>query len=157
MKDIWQYFFSKFKDHDEVIAITDEDEFVFGQLRCHDHYAEIGDWEIDWDSIVFIAHDGFPCKALKSKLSRDDLERLDLDGNRQALQRLAQAAKHKVLTVVVGDPFVFEDVILEAGWNIGSPYSYTRHEETFILSANAGQTIGMLSEPDGILELSVCK
>jgi hypothetical protein len=65
----WELFCELFGEGDEVIVITDEDVFIWGDLMSYDEEGcELrsmkGTKKYKWDCIRFMGHDGFPVRAL---------------------------------------------------------------------------------------------
>ncbi len=67
--DAWTLFHSLFKEGEEVWLITDEDDFIWGELlefndeECALYFRGRKVW-FRWDCIRFISHDGFPVRSL---------------------------------------------------------------------------------------------
>ncbi len=68
-ENAWELFRKLFREGDEVIIITDEDAFIWGDLMSYDEEGcELrsmkGTRKYKWDCIRFMGHDGFPVRAL---------------------------------------------------------------------------------------------
>lgn len=67
----WKLFENFFKPGDEIIAITDDDLFMWGKLiSWNDNFFLLSNFkgeeeEITWERISFMCHDGFPVRKLR--------------------------------------------------------------------------------------------
>ena len=67
-----------FKTGERVIILHSDCNMYFGSLiRMDENEIVIGSKEYDWDDVVFLGHDGFPCRAFKSTLSMEQFEDLE--------------------------------------------------------------------------------
>ena len=93
--DAWDLYWSMFKDGDEVVVVTEDDEFFWGKAYAEANNLRLKrpgsrDKLLDWDEVRFMAHDGFPAKKLITLSRNPAIEALDT--------RDTQAAIRKVLT-----------------------------------------------------------
>jgi len=155
----------EFKPRDHVIVIHDDTssgagELIFGKLTIKNDTCLIGNRELDWNNVLFMAHDGFPCRTLKLNLSNEQL--YDIDNTelillmRKLLVKDEETAPEPVKKEIIppsrefvesipyrsyggcagGCPFVFEDIYME----IINPFQPvgSHCEETLIMQASDG-------------------
>jgi len=66
-RDAWIHLWSTFKDGDQVMIVTENDDYWWGTFRPTHTCCRFADGkEFSWDEIVLICHDAFPVKFLKT-------------------------------------------------------------------------------------------
>jgi len=90
--DAWTLFRSMFKDGDEVVITTDEDEFHWGVLTIGDLGCDVKrpghkPVYLEWDVIRFMAPDGFPVKKLMGADGHKSIMGLDTRDTRRAIRQ----------------------------------------------------------------------
>ena len=89
--DAWDLFHSMFEDGEEVVIITDEEEFFYGFLKTTDIHCVLeksnkNPIEIEWDEVRFISHDGFPVKKLRGADGSALITYLDTTDTQKAIR-----------------------------------------------------------------------
>lgn len=91
--DAWTLWDSMFKENDNIVLITDDDEFKWGKIKSADSdflhlRTPVGRIEvIKWDDIRFVAHDGFPVKKLLGADGSQLIEKLDTKNTQKAIRQ----------------------------------------------------------------------
>tara|TARA_Y100000310_G_scaffold215932_1_gene216880 strand:+ start:517 stop:1056 length:540 start_codon:yes stop_codon:yes gene_type:complete len=68
----WELYYSIFNIGDFIVAITDDDSMVCGTITSQEPEEDLvlslgkTEEEVPWETIVFMAHDGFPVKKVIS-------------------------------------------------------------------------------------------
>lgn len=75
--DIWKLFREEFKDGDSVIMVHENCKLYGGKLLAFRDECSIGGKRYPWSEIVFIAHDGFPCRSLHACLDNEQLGEIE--------------------------------------------------------------------------------
>lgn len=92
IKSAWDLFNSAFKLGDEVLLIDDEDKVYWGKLSSfNDDFCVLRrpngrDTEFKWEYLMFMSHDGFPCKKLLGADGSKSIERIDTTSIQKALR-----------------------------------------------------------------------
>lgn len=177
MVNIWKLIREVFKDDEEVIVITTEDEFNWGKLKMYNSVCVLvkptGDISLKWEEIRFMSHDGLPIKKLTGADGSKLIELLDTTDTqafiREALIRKICTLCHKNIAntnrnwcpdcdekeknrLVMGDPFMIENF---SGKLINIGNTWPPHldewdftfEETIIIKHRGGAT-GLLWDID---------
>ena len=151
----------EFKQGDHVIVIHDDTtsgtgELVFGKVTLKKNCCLIGGREFKWDNVLFMAHDGFPCRTLKLNLSNEQLYNIDNTELVLLMRKVLVKDKKPKLKPKAkpepeiyipepspiryscggGCPFVFENVDMEIINPLGTVGSYW--EETLVMQAHDG-------------------
>lgn len=141
----FEMFSKMFSIKDDVFLIDDEDN-VFGGTLQHYDYSKCEVFlngkikSFFWSNIVFIAHDGFPCKKL-----------LGADGHSSILdepsiENIIRKHDGNIRQMVRGDPFLIENVdlsIYNKGNGINSRWHNTDFEEFAVLTSKNGSRAQM--------------
>lgn len=81
--DTWKLFKSQFKKGEQVMAVLDDGQIIWGKLDFNDHGISLAkgkgivSHKATWDDVRFLAHDGFPVKKIMCPPSDDLLDKLD--------------------------------------------------------------------------------
>lgn len=78
----WELFRSIFKEGDEVIIITEDDEFKWGKIRTTEMFCNLTrpgrkEEAIFWEDIRWVSHEGFPVRKLTGVEGKVLIETLD--------------------------------------------------------------------------------
>ena len=154
MIDVWKLFNEEFKNGDHVIVIHDDTtsgsgSLISGRLTIESERCLVGSKSLDWNDVIFIAHDGFPCRTFKINMSDEQLNDIENQDMIILMRKLLTKKPEKEIITKVereikfitspshygcrgGCPFVFEDVQMQ----IINPFSGLRwHEETLVMKA----------------------
>lgn len=97
--NIWKLFREEFKDGEKVIVVHEDTNIYWGTLRATERECCVGSRDFTWDQIVFIAHDGFPCRVLHTCLSDEQLDEVENDASIIVMRKLlTQKPKEKLIT-----------------------------------------------------------
>jgi len=97
--DAWTLWDSMFKEGDNIILITDDDEFKWGKIkRATEGSLDLKTGQrpvevIDWDDIRFMAHDGFPVKKLMGADGSQLIEQLDTTNTQKTIRQALEAKR----------------------------------------------------------------
>ena len=149
-RSAWIEFNDMFKNNDDVVIVTDDDEFIWGKLTIGYNGCELKSLNkkkkfYSWDIVRFIAHDGFPVKKLKGADGSASIELLDtskkveyiraIHGNSLKLKRKKVLEKLELSKlkpksdepwvdfrnyITFGDPFLIEGIKETVLINIGN-------------------------------------
>jgi len=127
----WDLYKDCFKDGDSVVIITELDYLIWGKLEttkigCYlkrrNRWGGLVKGKLWlWDEIRFMANDGFPCRQL---LGADGSRAIEKECTVENVIRHAFEEEYDcTATMVLGDPFIIEDVdtIL---YNLGNSGDY---------------------------------
>lgn len=158
--DVWGLLRKEFKDGDKVVIIHDDTtdgagSLCYGTLSMNTDRCLIGSKEFNWNSIIFMSHDGFPCRTLKLNMSNEQLDDIE---NAEIIylmrKMLIQKPEKKIITKTFtprnpvddsynsyscgGCPFIFENINMK----IINPFQ-TQHtnlwlDETLVMEAKDG-------------------
>lgn len=72
----------EFKNDDKVVIIHDdttsgEGKLHYGRLRLYKKYCIVGSKRFAWKHIIFMSHDGFPCRVMNINMSTEQLDNID--------------------------------------------------------------------------------
>ena len=148
-RSAWELFLSNFLLGQDVVVITDEDEFFAGKLVlvAEDYCIIRGpneEYKLEWLNIRFMAHDGFPVRQLKGADGSKSIEKIDTTETQELIRDSLQKESYK-MRAVIGDPFEI-DVVESRLWNPGmsGPRCWGhKFEETLVLTAPDG-AVGLL-------------
>ena len=92
---VWQLFWSMFKNGEEVIIITEHDEFHWGKLNVledEEHFELLNPVtnktkKFSWMETIFIAHDGFPVAKLRGADGSKLIEALDTTSTKEMIRQ----------------------------------------------------------------------
>ncbi len=156
--NIWNLFRSEFKDGEQVIIVHENCKLYGGKLTAYENRCIVGGKEFSWGEIVFIAHDGFPCRELHTCMSNEELA--DIENYEHVLlmrklfikkmsEPLLTCPKPKTTYTRTrrfhsyggGCPYLFEEVAMQ----IINPYNglIDNFEETLLCLSKDG-ALGML-------------
>jgi hypothetical protein len=159
-KSVWDLFHETFKIGDDIIIITDIDEFVVGEMVKFDEDAcsirvarNMPLRDVEWVDVRFMSHEGFPVKKLIGADGSRLIEKLDTKSTQETIRKaltrsvcggcsklgLSEGMHHYrgeifhpgCYKVVGGDPFMIEAVEAKL-WNPGN-------EDPFFWSGNPGE------------------
>lgn len=143
----WTTLFDLFKSGEEVFVIDEDDEFYYGKFKQDTDCCKVGSKELDWEKIVFISHDGFPVRWLKTGVPSDFFLRQNTIKIQKRIRQLksdwvksTKVEKAPVATRRIfswGDPYEIEKVIVTP-FNIGGPMSDAPNAEFLRLDAIDG-------------------
>jgi len=88
----WDLYYSMFKDGDEVIIITEDDDYLWGSVTAINAGAILSrpnkeDKLVPWEDIRFMSHDGFPVKKLMGADGSNLIELLDTTDTQEAIRQ----------------------------------------------------------------------
>jgi hypothetical protein len=94
--DICELYDSMFKDGEEVVIVTDEEEYFWGILETTSTHCILKKpgrkiIEIDWNDVRFMSHDGFPIKKLRGADGSALIEHLDTSNTQKAIRKALEA------------------------------------------------------------------
>ncbi len=159
MIDVWKLFNEEFKNGDYVMAIhddttTESGSLISGKLTIERERCLIGGKEIDWDDVIFIAHDGFPCRTFKINMTDEQLGDIE---NQDLIILMRKLLTKKPEEIIItkrprstpqthygcggGCPFVFEEVQMQI-INPFVPMNFFDYEETLLMQSKDG-AVGM--------------
>ena len=140
----WELFYRTFDEGDDVIVITEDDEWGWGKLEdITDEGAVL--WQgnrhcrIFWSEMRFMCHDGFPITKLKGADGSSSIEKIP---SQRALI-CTVLKKHGLTELVFSDPFYIEGIVRAVLYNEGNNdpnHFYTDDEEVLELVASDGAT-----------------
>ena len=90
--DAWDLYHSMFKEGDEVVIVTEEeDHFEWGKIKTEKDGCRLTrpgqkSKYFDWDNIRFLAHDGFPVKKLMGADGSKTIEKIDTTKTQEAIR-----------------------------------------------------------------------
>ncbi|MCJ2512481.1 MAG: hypothetical protein LN409_03910, partial [Candidatus Thermoplasmatota archaeon] len=91
----WELYHACFKEGEEVIVITDGEDYHWGKLEtvgeegCRLHRAEVKDPPLlKWRDVSFMSHDGFPIRTLQGADGSRVIEKLDTTDTQGAVRAL---------------------------------------------------------------------
>jgi len=171
MIDIWKLFRSEFKDGQFVIIIHSNTKMYHGKMKADHDRVVVGCREFSWDDVIFIAHDGFPCRQFHTTLNAEQLDNLE---NTEAVllmrKLLTKKPEEEILskenTVVRrtsspfrstfagrgGCPFVWDEVYMQIV-NPGNGYTED-YEESVIMKSKDNATGILWGIEDEIFEFA---
>lgn len=162
--DMWQHYRRQFPDGTDVVIVTEDDEFDWGELRTHTQTEEIelrkaGRRTIfyPFGEVVFIANDGFPLRQMQSGISEAEiLERgSEIASYLRWWQKGRPGLPHRY-RYSIGDPFEVLDVEgqLVNARNVTPDCIDGRYDEALVMRADDG-ACGVLWSLGQIIELEV--
>lgn len=140
----WELFDRTFSTGDDVIVITEEDEWAWGKLRDIDDHGALLQrrnryYKIYWSDIRFMCHDGFPIKKLKGADGSALIEKMP--SQRGIIATVLQSKKYRLTEIVFSDPFHIQGISRSVLYNKGNTdpnYFFTDNEEVLELIAPDG-------------------
>ncbi len=150
--DIWKLFRQEFKDGEQVIIVHEDCKLYGGKLTAYETHCTIGSRNYKWGEIVFIAHDGFPCRALRTTLSDEQLGDIENEDAVILLRKTLLKPPEKVIVKEVvtetvvrrprlhsyagGCPFLFDEIQIQ----LLNPFSRNKgnFEETLFMKSKDG-------------------
>ena len=164
--NIWNLFRQEFKDGEEVIIIHEDSELYGGKLTAYKDRCLIGSKEFPWQEIIFIAHSGFPCRALHTCLSNEELGDIENTASVILMRKLlVQKPEEKIITKEPiceprpayrsyggGCPYEIQEVQMQI-INLNSPDTgLLEYEETLLHRAKDGAVAMLWGLDDEIIE-----
>lgn len=169
-RSVWDLFIACFAIGDECVVVDEWDQVIVGKLTeiTEDDCTIVSVFsqkkrKIDWDTVVFFCHDGFPMKKMRF-VGAEALAKLDTEDTQDAIRKALThdydnvkqkwvlqdgSVRHPVARIIRGDPFLIEDItasIYHPG-NCGSQHWMTDHEETILLESPDGAKANMYHLP----------
>ncbi len=147
--NIWNLFRDEFKDGDQVMIVHENCNIYGGKLKAFKKECIVGGTRYLWSEIVFIAHDGFPCRSLRTTLNNEQLAEVEnCDSIILMRKLLTRKPTEKLITTKkdvwsgsFGCPYQMEDVAMQIiNPNNGLRWNY---EETLLCQSKDG-AVGML-------------
>lgn len=162
--DIWKLFREEFKDGDYVIMVHENCKLYGGKLLAFRNECSIGGKRYPWSEIVFIAHDGFPCRSLHTCMSNEQLGEIENEDSIILMRKLlTRKPTEKIIVKEVikkpaatrirptfsggggfGCPYSMENVRMQ----IINPFSKRKDFEETLLCQSKDGAIGMLWDID---------
>ncbi len=121
--NIWKLFREEFKDGDSVIIVHENCKLYGGKLLTFRDECSIGGTRYPWSEIVFIAHDGFPCRSLRTCLSNEQLGDIENEDSVILMRKLL--TRKPTEKIIVKEKIVHETEpsFHRSGSGFGCPYS----------------------------------
>ena len=160
--NIWKLFREEFKDGEDVIIVHENCKLYGGKLKAYENRITVAGKEYSWNEVVFIAHDGFPCRSLHTCLSNEQLGEIENEDSIILMRKLLTRkpperiiVKEKVVTKTVFEP---STPTHRSGGGFGCPYEMENvrmqilnpfnglkadYEETLLCQSKDG-AVGML-------------
>ena len=162
--NIWELFRGEFKDGDQVMVVHENCKIYGGRLKAFRKYCIVGGTRYLWSEIVFIAHDGFPVRSLRTVLSNEQLGEIENEDSVILMRKLLTRKHDEKLivteknvcvpyTVSYGCPYQMEEVQMQ----LLNPFNgfKSEYEETLLCQSKDG-AVGMLwGVDDEIIEFYV--
>lgn len=143
ISDAWVHLFTTFHEGDQVFIIDEDDNYWWGTFKPSMTACIVDGREFNWDKIVFIGHDGFPVKFLKTGVCPHWFET-----NRGSMRdeiKYQYRLKYPPRTYYIGDPIeLYSDSSKLFNWGWGL------NDEFIELKTDDG-AIGLLYDLDNIL------
>ena len=173
--NIFELLKKEFKIGESVVIIhndttSGEGKLKYGKLgRMERNYCSVGGKDYYWEDVIFMSHDGFPCRTLKLNMTTEELDNIENEEIILLMRKLLIQPKPKVKTVTKtiykrilpptrryscsgGCPFTFEDV----GMKIINPFNKRDDfEETLVMTSRDGARGFMWDIKNEIFDFSV--
>ena len=174
----WDLFHQCFKIGDDVIIITEYDVYHWGKLT---HFDDGGckikcmtkkEEPFDWDDVIFMSHDGFPCKKMLTSAAGDTLvNELQARKKQNILRQILTMVRYKsrrtdeitlsednsinAKALMIGDPF---ELIGDMGLQLFNPGNFTPYYciddtyfETLVMTSSEGLKAVVDFEMKGVI------
>lgn len=138
----WELFDRTFKAGDDVIVVTEDDEYAWGKLQYvtsegADLWRGSKHTHILWNDLRFMSHDGFPIRKLKGADGRTTI----INGPSQRNRIITHLRNSGLTELVFADPFHIEGIEKATLYNEGNEdpaYFRTGNEEVLEMIAPDG-------------------
>ncbi len=164
--DVNELLKKEFKNDDKVVIIHDdttsgEGVLRYGRLKLYKKYCIVGGKRFSWKNVIFMSHDGFPCRTMDINMSTEQLDAIDNEETMLLMRKVLaeEGAQEKALLATIeekaasksyaervnvprrcyggggGCPFVFDNVQMQI---LNSGIVVPTCEETLVMTAKDG-------------------
>ncbi len=148
----WSKLFEQFKEGENVIIVTEDDDYYWGKFKPSYQACIVGGKEYKWDEVVFIAHEGFPIKFLSTGIEPKFFEQQCTIQVTKVIRKVSRSTpRYESHYFCGGDPWLIEDVAVE-GFNIGKG----PNDEFLQLTSRDGLT-GILYDLPLVFEFGIAR